>query len=104
MPNMPNVPDYEESPGMLKINKDLGWALENELREKCRTLVDSPAASLIIDIAAATHVCSANLVVLAYTSALAAKQKKELRVIVSSQVSRAFRAAGLNEVVDIKVV
>ncbi len=101
---MPTVPEYEEAPGMLKVNKDLGWALENELREKCKQLVDSGAASLTIDLTAATHVCSANLVVLAYTGALAAKQKKALRVIVSPQVSRSFSAAGFNEILDIRVV
>ncbi|HOX05212.1 MAG TPA: STAS domain-containing protein [Planctomycetota bacterium] len=101
---MPDAPDYEEAIGLLKINKDLGWALDNELREKCRSLIDSKAVNLTIDLSAATHVCSANLVVLAYASALAAKQKKALKIIVSSQVSRAFRAAGLNEVIDIKVV
>ncbi len=101
---MPTTPDYEEAPGMLKVNKDLGWALENELREKCRLLVESGAQSLIIDLSAATHVCSANLVVLAYAGALAAKQKKAIRVMVSPQVSRSFQAAGFNEILDIKVV
>ncbi len=101
---MSNIPDYEEAPGMLKVNKDLGWALENELREKCRLLVESNAQSLIIDLSAATHICSANLVVLAYVGALAAKQKKAVKVMVSAQVSRSFRAAGFDEILDIKVV
>ena len=101
---MPATPDYEEALGMLKINKDLGWALENELREKCRLLVESPAKDLTIDLSVATHICSANLVVLAYAGALAAKHSKALKLMVTSQAARSFRAAGLDEVLDLKVI
>jgi len=101
---MPNLPDYEESAGMLKINKDLGWALEDELREKCRKLIESPAKSLIIDLSQASHVCSANLVILAFAGALASKNRKSLKMLISSRVARAFQLAGFNEILDLKVV
>lgn len=101
---MATTPDYEEAPGMLKINKDLGWALEDELREKCRVLVGSNAVSLIVDLASANHVCSANMVILAYAGALAAKNKKSLKLLIAPRVARSFQLAGFDEFLDLTVV
>jgi anti-anti-sigma regulatory factor len=101
---MATTPDYEEAPGMLKINKDLGWALEDELREKCRVLVNSNALSLIIDLTPANHVCSANLVIFAYAGALATKNKKSLKLLISKRVARSFQLAGFDEFLDLRVV
>ena len=101
---MATTPDYEEAPGMLKINKDLGWALEDELREKCRALVNSNARSLIIDLTSANHVCSANLVTLAYAGALATKSNQSLKLLISQRVARSFQLAGFDEFLDLKVV
>ena len=101
---MGTLPDYEEAPGMLKINKDLGWSCEEELREKCRSLLTANATSLIIDLTAANHVCSANLVIFAYVAAMAAKSSKTLRVIASKRVARLFEIAGFNEFLNLQVV
>ncbi len=91
------MPDYEEGPGVLKINKDLGWVIEEELREKCRVLLDAKVPNLMIDISGADHVCSANMVVFAYVGAMANKRQKTLKVLVSPRVARAFRIAGFDE-------
>lgn len=101
---MGTIPDYEVAPGMLKVNKDLGWALEDELREKCRVLLESNAQHLIIDLSGATHVCSANMVILAYVGAMAAKEKKALRMLISQRVARAFELAGFKEFLNLDVV
>jgi anti-anti-sigma factor len=91
------MPDYEEAPGILKINKDLGWVLEDELREKCKKLLESQGRNLLIDISGADHVCSANMVVFAYVGAMAVKGNKKIKMRVSSRVARAFQLAGFDE-------
>jgi len=91
------MPEYEEGPGILKVNKDLGWVLEEELREKCRKLLESSVPNLLIDISGADHVCSANMVVFAYVGAMANKRGKALKMLVSQRVARAFRVAGFDE-------
>jgi anti-anti-sigma regulatory factor len=98
------LPDYEEAPGMLKINKDLGWALEDELREKCRVLLEAKGQHLIIDLSGANHVCSANMVILAYVGAMAAKDQKTIRMLISKRVARAFELAGFKEFLNLDVV
>jgi anti-anti-sigma factor len=91
------MPEYEEGPGVLKVNKDLGWVLEDELREKCRKLLQSEVPNLVIDISSADHVCSANMVVFAYMGAMAAKKHKTIKMMVSSQVARSFHIAGFDD-------
>jgi anti-anti-sigma regulatory factor len=101
---MDSSPDYEEATGFLKINKDLGWALGDELQEKCRNLVASRASSLILDLSPATHVCSANMVVFACAGALAVQNKRVLKVIVSKRAARSFELAGFKEFMELQVV
>lgn len=101
---MPDAPGYEEAPGFLKINKDLGWALGDELQEKCRGLVSGNARNLILDISQANHVCSANMVVFACAGALAVQNKQALKVVVSKRVARAFELAGFKEFLTMQVV
>jgi anti-anti-sigma regulatory factor len=96
--------EYEESPGILKVNKDLGWVLEEELREKCRNLLQSKASDLLIDISSADHVCSANMVVFAYVGAMAAKRKKTLRMLVSKRLVRSFQVAGFEDFINLEPV
>ena len=96
--------DYEEAPGILKVNKDLGWVLEDELREKCRKLLAGEAANIIIDISTADHVCSANMVVFAYVGAMAAKERKVLKMVVSTGVARAFQSAGFGEFLRLETI
>ncbi len=91
------MPEYEEGPGILKVNKDLGWVLEDELREKCRNLLRAEVPNLIIDISSADHVCSANMVVFAYVGAMAARRKKTIKMVVSTGVARSFHLAGFDE-------
>ena len=98
------MPDYEDAPGMLKVNKDLGWVLEEELREKCRKLLESDGPNLVIDISAAEHVCSANLVVFAYAGAVASRKNKSLKLLVSPTAARAFQLAGFHEFIKLQVV
>ena len=97
------MPEYEEGPGILKINKDLGWVLEDELREKCRKLLAADVPALVIDISSAEHVCSANMVVFAYVGAMAGKSGKAVKVVVSSRVARSFQLAGFNEFLSLQV-
>jgi anti-anti-sigma regulatory factor len=98
------MPDYEEGPGVLKIKKDLGWVLDDELREKCRKLLDSKLANVVVDLASAEHVCSANLVVFAYVGAMAAKKQKRLKLILSQRTARAFQLAGFSEFADMEII
>ncbi|MHC4915043.1 MAG: STAS domain-containing protein [Planctomycetota bacterium] len=94
--------EYEEAPGVLKVNKDLGWVLEDELREKCRKLLSAKSSQLTIDISDAEHVCSANMVVFAYVGAMAAKRGKQVRMLVSNRVARIFRNSGFEEFLDLE--
>jgi len=96
------MPEYEEGPGILKINKDLGWVLEDELREKCRHLLQSEVSNLIIDISSADHVCSANMVVFAYVGAMAAKEHKTVKIVVSNPVARSFHIAGFDDFLSLE--
>ncbi len=96
--------DYEEGPGILKVNKDLGWVLEEELREKCRNLLTAKTPTVILDISSAEHVCSANLVVFSYTGAMAAKMGKKLVLKVSARAARSFQLAGLHEFLNLEIV
>jgi len=96
------VAEYEEGPGVLKVNKDLGWVLEEELREKCRKLLAADSSELTIDISNAEHVCSANMVVFAYVGAMAAKRGKQVRILVSNRVARIFRTSGFGEFLNLE--
>jgi anti-anti-sigma factor len=98
------MPEYEEGPGVLRVNKDLGWVLEDELREKCRQLLESDVPNLVIDLSSADHVCSANMVVFAYVGAMAAKSRKSVKMIVSSKVARAFQIAGFSEFLSLEII
>jgi anti-anti-sigma regulatory factor len=95
--------DYELGPGVLKINKDLGWILEGELREQCRDLLEDDSPELTIDISSAEHVCSANLVVFAYVGAMAGKAGKSLKMVVSERTARSFQLAGFGEFVKVEI-
>jgi len=95
--------EYERKPGILKINKDLGWILEDELREQCRSLLSDEQSELTIDISSAEHVCSANLVVFAYVGAMAGKAGKSLKMVVSAPAARSFQLAGFSEFVTIDI-
>ena len=90
--------------GILKVNKDLGWVLEEELRDKCRTLLAADTPTLMLDISSAEHVCSANLVVFSYTGAMAAKMGKHLLVKVSARAARSFQLAGFHEFLNLEIV
>lgn len=96
--------DYEEGPGILKVNKDLGWVLEEELREKCRKLLEADTPQLLLDISGAEHVCSANLVVFSYVGAMATKKGKTLRMMVSPRAARSFKLAGFHEFLNLEIV
>jgi len=98
------MPEYEEGPGILKVNKDLGWVLEDELREKCRKLLSAEVPNLVIDISSADHVCSANMVVFAYVGAMAAKRKKTIKMMVSNRVARSFHIAGFDDFLTLESV
>ena len=91
------MPDYEYAPGTLRITKDLGWALDTELREHCRKLLDDGSPKLIIDLSEVNHVCSANLVAFAYLGAISQKSGKQLEMIVNPKVARTFEVAGFSE-------
>ena len=101
---MGNPADNEEAPGFLKINKDLGWALGDELQEKCRTLMSGKATSLVIDLSSASHVCSANMVILACTGAVSVQNGKTRKVVVSKRAARAFELAGFKDFISLQVV
>lgn len=101
---MGSLPDYEEAPGFLKVNKDLGWALGDELQEKCRRLVSTSSANLLIDITSASHVCSANMVILACAGAMSVQTGKSLKIAVSKRAARAFELAGFNEFISLHIV
>jgi len=88
---------YEYTPGMLRISKDLGWALDSELREHCRRLLEEGGPKLTVDLSEVNHVCSANLVAFAYLGAIAQKTEKKLDLIVNARVGRAFEVAGFAE-------
>lgn len=97
------MPDYEHTPGRLCITKDLGWAIEAELREQCRRLLDSGSPALTVDLSQINHVCSANLVAFAYLGAVAQKDGKKLTLIVSPKIARSFEVVGFGEFAEISV-
>ena len=92
---------YEHGPGMLRISKDLGWALESELREQCRQLLEGGTPTLTVDLSAVHHVCSANMVAFAHLGAIAQKAGKRLTLLVNSRVARSFEMAGFGEFADL---
>lgn len=96
--------DYETGPGILRINKDLGWAHGDELTQKCLDLVASNSPVLLIDIAGVGHVCSANLAILACAGAMAAKNNKPLKIRLSSRAARTFELAGFKNFASLEVV
>lgn len=94
--------EYEHAPGLLRITKDLGWALEAELRGHCRRLLDGGTPKITVDLSKVHHVCSANLVAFAYLGAVAQKEGKHLTLIVSSRVARSLEVAGFREFADLQ--
>lgn len=95
--------DYEHTPGLLRIGKDLGWALEAELRDHCRRLLDSGASKIAVDLSRVNHVCSSNLVAFAYLGAVAQKDGKHLTMIVNARVARSLEVAGFGEFATLQV-
>ena len=49
---------YEYTPGMLRIGKDLGWALDSELREHCRRLLEEGGPKLTVDLSEVSRTSS----------------------------------------------
>jgi len=96
--------DGKEGPKTLKVNEDLGWVIEEELREKCRSLLNSSASDLVIDISDSDQVCSANMVVFAYVGAMAAKAGKTVKIIASRPVARTFQRAALDDFLTLETV
>ena len=90
--------------GTLKVDGDLEWYFNENLKDACKKLLESGEENLVVDFSSIRHISSDYMGLVAETSVQARKAGKTMRLVVPPRIAKVFRDTGFSEFVTIEVV